>query len=55
MKTKTKKFLSHFNAILVGILDGGQSKQKRFDLFSRKIFLLVHIETYGSGVWAAVF
>ena len=55
MKTKTKKFLSHFNAMFVGILNGGQSKRKRFDLFSRKICLLVHIETYGSEVWAAVF
>ena len=50
-----KRFLSHFSAIFVGILDGGESKRKRFDFFSRKICLLVHIETYGSGVWAVVF
>ena len=57
-KTKAKKSSSHYDAIFVGIFDGDQSKRQRlerFDFISRKIALIVHIKTYGSGVWAVLF
>ena len=62
-KNNTKKRSSpYFNAFFAGILGGDHTKQRKIDLVSCKIFLLLHLEQLKSRkiilpqnrVWAAL-